>query len=158
MKPLLVLLCTFFIALLAIKVIDGRFDFRSSGQIAMSIMLIFTSIAHFAFTRGMTMMAPSFIPFKKTFVYLTGILEILFAIGLLLPDYQIITAWSLIIFFVLMLPANINAAIHHINYQKGTTDGNGPRYLFFRIPLQLLFIAWTYFSVISYEIPMLYRH
>ncbi|WP_331145734.1 hypothetical protein [Hymenobacter sp.] len=51
-------------------------------------------------------------------------------------------------FFVLILPANIHAALHHINYQKGTTDGPGPRYLWFRIPLQLLFIAWTwYFSV-----------
>jgi hypothetical protein len=47
---------------------------------------------------------------------------------------------ALIIFFVVMLPANINAAVKHIDYQKGTTDGSGVNYLWFRVPLQVFFI------------------
>jgi hypothetical protein len=50
----------------------------------------------------------------------------------------------LMVFFILLMPGNIKAAIYHIDYQKGTFDGNGPTYLWFRIPLQLLFIVWTY--------------
>lgn len=39
----------------------------------MGIMLIFTSIGHFKFTRGMALMLPRFVPAKKAIVYVTGI-------------------------------------------------------------------------------------
>jgi len=46
------------------------------------------------------------------------------------------------------LPANINAARKHTDFQKATNEGNGMIYLWFRIPLQVLFIAWVfYFSI-----------
>lgn len=149
MKPLIVLVFVFVLSLFAIKIINGNYDYKLAAQIAMSAMLLFTSIAHFAFTKGMTMMLPAFIPFKKQIVYVTGIMEIAAAVCLLLPSAQVITAWFLIVFFIALLPANINAAIRHIDYQKGTFDGNGLNYLWFRIPLQLFFIAWVYFSVLA---------
>ena len=93
-------------------------------------------------------MIPDWVSFKTELVYLTGIIEILAAIGLLIPAYQTLTGWSLIIFFIAILPVNINAAIKHIDYQKGTFDGSGANYLWFRVPLQILFIAWVYFSVL----------
>lgn len=148
MKPLIVLLSSFVIALFVIKFVNKSYNFVLSARIAMSIMLCFTAIGHFAFTKGMSMMIPKFIPYKETFVHLTGIFEILLAIGLLTPKFNYVSGWTLIIFLLLMLPANIYASLHHINYQKGTLDGNGLAYLWFRIPLQLLFIAWTYFSTI----------
>jgi len=95
------------------------------------------------------MMLPDFIPFKAEVVYLTGIIEIAAAIGLFIPNIRIVTAWLLIVFFILILPANIYAAIKHIDYQKATFDGNGPSYLWFRIPLQILFISWAYLSAIK---------
>ena len=149
MKPLIVLVFVFVLSLFAIKIINGNYDYKLAAQIAMSAMLLFTSIAHFAFTKGMTMMLPAFIPFKKQIVYVTGIMEIAAAVCLLIPSTQVIAAWFLIAFFIALLPANINAAIRHIDYQKGTFDGNGLNYLWFRIPLQLFFIAWVYFSVLA---------
>ncbi|MEM1259664.1 MAG: hypothetical protein AAGH81_14120 [Bacteroidota bacterium] len=148
MKPLLVLLSSFVIAIFVVKIVKKQYDFGLSARIAMSIMLGFTAIGHFAFTKGMAMMVPQFIPFKISLVYITGIFEILLAIGLLIPKIRVISGWTLIIFLLLMLPANIYASVHHINYQKGTFDGNGISYLWFRIPLQLLFIVWTYISTI----------
>lgn len=149
MKPLIVLLIVFAVSILAIKLIRGNYEFAMSGRIAMSIMLLFTAVAHFAFTKGMVMMLPDFIPYKTETVYLTGIIEIAAAIGLFIPSLRGITAWLLIAFFILLLPANIYAAIKQIDYQKGTSDGNGLMYLWFRIPLQILFIVWTYLSVIK---------
>lgn len=148
MKPLIILLLTFIISLFAIKFIRKEYEFALSARIAMSIMLVFTAIGHFVFTKGMSMMIPKFIPFKEIFVYLTGIFEILLAIGLLIPKLKTISGWTLIIFLLLMLPANIYASINNVNYQKGTFDGNGLAYLWFRIPLQILFIIWTYISTI----------
>jgi uncharacterized membrane protein len=145
MKPLIVLLVSFAIALIATRLITGEFAFAFSARIAMAIMLVFTAIAHFAFTKGMIMMIPDFIPFKKGMVYVTGFIEIAAAAGLFIPDLQVLTAWLLILFFLLLLPANINAAIRHIDFEKGTFEGPGANYLWFRVPLQILFILWTYF-------------
>lgn len=118
----------------------------------MSAMLMFTAVAHFVFTDGMAQMIPDFFPLEKELVYLTGILEMLLAIGLLIPRTKIITGWTLIVFFFAILPANVKAAMENINYQTGELDGNGIEYLWFRIPLQILFIAWVFFSAIkNYE-------
>jgi len=148
MKPLFVLLGAFVISLLATKLFAKTFDYQLAGRIAMAVMLVFTAIGHFAFTKGMEMMLPDFIPFKTEVIYLTGIIEIIGAVGLLIPGISAWTGWALILFFILLLPGNIKAAIDHLDYQKGTFDGKGPGYLWFRIPLQILFIVWTYFSAI----------
>jgi uncharacterized membrane protein len=81
-------------------------------------------------------------------IYLTGIIEFAAAIGLQIAGLRVLTGWLLIIFFILVLPANIYAATKHIDYQKGTTDGKGLNYLWFRVPLQLIFILWVYFSLV----------
>ncbi|MEM9866475.1 MAG: hypothetical protein AAF765_02220 [Bacteroidota bacterium] len=148
MKPLLVLLISFVIAIFAVKLIYEQYDFALSARIAMSIMLCFTAMGHFVYTKGMSMMIPEWIPFKTSFVHLTGVFEILLAVGLLIPKLKVISGWTLIIFLLLMLPANIYAAIHQVDYQKGTFEGNGLSYLWFRIPLQVLFIVWAYMSSI----------
>lgn len=95
-------------------------------------------------------MLPDFIPFKIAVVYITGVMEIAAAICLLIPSLSVWTGWALIVFFILLLPGNIKAAIQHIDYEKGTFNGKGPSYLWFRIPLQILFIAWVYFSAVRF--------
>lgn len=150
MKPLIVLLIVFLVSIFAIKLLTQKYDLPLSARIGMCAMLLFSSIGHFAFTKGMTMMIPGFIPFKTQIVYLTGIIEIIAAVGLLIPPFKVLTGWLLIIFFVLLLPANINAAIHNIDFQKGNATGNGLGYLWFRVPLQIVFILWTYISAIRF--------
>lgn len=140
MKPLIVLLTVFAVSLLVTKIFHNTFELALSGRIA----LVFTAIGHFAFTKGMSLMIPEFIPFKTETVYITGIAEIIFAVGLLLPDYRVLTAWLLIVFLILVLPANIYASIKQVDYQKATFDGSGLTYLWFRIPLQIFFIVWIY--------------
>ena len=149
MKPVIVLLSVFALSLLAIFLTIGGFDYSLSGRIAMAAMLGFTAIGHFAFVKGMTMMMPDFIPFKKEIVYLTSAIELAAAAGLLIPQLRYLAAWLLILFFILILPANINAALKKIDFQKGSTDGAGPSYLWFRVPLQVFFIVWVWFFAIS---------
>ncbi|SNC59547.1 Uncharacterized membrane protein [Hymenobacter gelipurpurascens] len=145
MKPLLVLLLAFGVLAAGTYFLQGQADFVLAGNGAMSAMLVFTAIGHFAFTQGMMRMLPEFLPAKKALVYSTGVLELAAAVGMLLPEWRERTAYCLLAFFVLILPANIYAALGHLNYQTGTPDGPGPRYLWFRIPLQLLFMAWTWY-------------
>lgn len=144
MKPFYVLLIGFTIFIFTIKLINGNWDYTLSANIAMSLMLLFTAVGHFAFTKGMTMMLPDFVPMKSFMIYFTGVLEIMAAVGLLLPSLRLLTSALLILFFSLILPCNIYAAIKKIDYQKATFDGPGISYLWLRVPLQLIFIAWVY--------------
>ncbi|MGM0580881.1 MAG: DoxX family protein [Bacteroidota bacterium] len=149
MKPLIVLLSVFAISLVGTKLTNGNYEIALSGRIAMAVMLVFTAAGHFAFPKGMSMMLPDFIPYKLAIIYMTGIIEIAAAIGVLIPSLREITAYLLIVFFILILPANINAAIKQVNLQKATLDGHGLAYLWFRIPLQIFFIIWVYLSTIK---------
>lgn len=151
MKPLIVLLIFFAITATIANIRSGAFKFAQSARIALSVMLVFTATAHFIYTEGMTMMIPTNVPFKIELVYITGIIELLAAIGLFIPTVRVVTAWVLILFFVLILPANINASRNHIDYQKATFEGYGLAYLWFRVPLQMFFIAWTYISSIRFN-------
>lgn len=148
MKPLWVLLSVFVLALIATKLISGDFLFALSGRVAMSAMLVFTTIGHFAFSVGMAMMLPGFVPFRKELVLLTGVIELATAIGIQLENWRNLAGWLLIVFFLLILPANIYAAVKKVDYRKANQEGPGISYLYFRIPLQIFFILWTYFSVI----------
>lgn len=149
MKPLIVLLASFIVATIVIRLIKNEYDFAFSARIAMCIMLCFTAVGHFAFTKGMSMMIPPFVPFRTGVVLLTGVLEIVMGIGLLIPRLQVLSGWALIAFLVLMLPGNVYAAMHNIDFQKGTFDGPGLSYLWFRIPLQVIFIGWVYLSSVK---------
>lgn len=148
MKPLIVLLAAFAVSLTGMMIFRHDPAVAQSGRIAMSVMLLFTAFGHFVWTKGMAAMLPSFVPWRKWIVYGTAMLEIAAAVGLLTTAYRVVAAWWLIALLVLMLPANIYAAMKHLDYQKATFDGSGLSYLWFRIPLQLLFIAWTYLSAI----------
>jgi uncharacterized membrane protein len=153
MKPLIVLIAVFVITLIVTKLFYGNYEIDLSGQIAMSAMLLFSAVGHFVFSKGMSMMVPSFIPYKTQVVYATGVIEVLAAIGLLVPEISKITAYLLIVFFILILPANIYAAIKNVDYQKGTYNGNGVTYLWFRVPLQIFFIVWTdLFAITGYPL------
>lgn len=148
MKPFFVLIVVFITSTLVLKLVTGRVNYRLAAQIAMACMLVFTAIGHFAFTEGMSTMLPDFFPKKRELVLITGLMEIVLAIGLVLPQYKYASAWMLIVFFILALPINIRAAIEHINYQTGELNGPGISYLWFRVPLQLFFVLWVYFSTI----------
>ena len=148
MKPLIILLGSFLICYLILHWVNGWWDYRLAARIAMAVMLLFTAMGHFVFTKGMTMMVPAFIPFKKGMVYFTGIAEIAGAIGLLFNAWFAEAGLLLVMLFMLMLPANVNAAMRHIDYEKASMDGKGPRYLWFRVPLQLFFIAWLWWLIL----------
>ena len=149
MKPLIVLIVVFLLALMGTIVIDRDIDYFFSGRLAMAAMLLFTSIGHFKFPEGMSMMMPPFIPNRKLVVYITGFIEIAAAVALMIPSVAKSTGWFLIAFFVVLLPANIYAASKRVNYEKGTYDGPGPVYLWFRIPMQIFLIGWVYYFVVK---------
>lgn len=143
MSTLIILIFSFCLVwLLNTYVFKNALTVSLMGRIAMAIMLIFTGVSHFYKTQEMVQMMPEFLPNKIQLVYFTGLLEIALAITSLLPRYSKLTSVALILFFLAILPANIIGTFKRV--ELGGME-NGPGYLYFRIPLQLLFIGWAYF-------------
>ena len=146
MKLLTILFATFLLALLGTKIFQGSWNFLFSGNLGMAVFIIFTGLSHFKFQKGMAMMIPDFIPAKIFWVYFTGIIEIAAGVGLMIPSIREITAVLLIVFFVLVFVANINASKKKINIFKADYTGPGMNYLYReRILMQLILISWTWY-------------
>ncbi len=141
---LVTLVSAFLISLIAGR-ITGKWSLNYSGNLAMAVMLIFTGVAHFVYTDGMILMLPHVVPAKKIVIYLTGLLEILAAFGLLTPRYRKTTSLLLMIFLIIILPANFKGAYDHLDLTTAQYDGRGPAYLWFRVPLQIGFIFWIWY-------------
>jgi len=115
-----------------------------SARNALSVMLLFTGVSHFTFMKeDFVRMMPASIPRPRAMVYFTGVCEIAGAIGLLLPDFRRAAAYALIAFFLSVLPANIHAARAGV-----TLRGKAATSLWLRIPMQVLFIAITFWSTL----------
>ncbi len=143
MTPLIFLLAAFILLFAVNKFfLKNRLSLSLVGRAALAVMLTVTGIAHFTSTDLMIEMMPDFLPYKRETVYLTGILELSAVIGLLINKTAKSTAVLLIIFFISTLPANIVGSLKQVNL--GGME-NGAMYLLFRIPLQIFFIAWTYY-------------
>jgi len=143
MAPLIILIVCFAITFLINKfILKDRLSLSFIGRISLAIMLIFTGMAHFVKTDLLVEMMPEIVPFKRQTVYFTGLLEIIASIGLLTQKFARITSFLLILFFLTILPANIVGSIKEVNL--GGME-RGPAYLYFRIPLQILFSVWAYY-------------
>jgi uncharacterized membrane protein len=143
MAPLIILIFSYLIFFSVNQLFfKNKLSVSFMGRSAMAIMLIFTALAHFNQTEYMVEMLPDFMPYKKGVVYMTGIIEFIAAIGLFIKKTVKITTYLLILFYLLILPANIIGSIKQVDL--GGMDAGAP-YLFFRIPLQVLFMIWIYY-------------
>jgi uncharacterized membrane protein len=150
MKPLIVLLFTFAIALIALHLIKGGWNDVLAANIALAVMLLFTAFGHFVYREGMILMIPEFIPAKREMVLLTGIWEICFAAGLCVTQTRYTVSFLLILFLLFVLPANINAALKNVDYRSASYEGSGIEYLWLRIPVQFFLIFWVvYFNLLG---------
>lgn len=143
MAPLIILLLTFAaLYLLDRFALKDRLGLSFIGRASMAVMLIATGISHFTNTEELAAIMPDFIPAKRELVYFTGICELLAVPGLLWRKTARLTSVMLLIFFVLILPANIAGSLKQVQF--GGME-YGPWYLLFRIPLQILFIWWVWY-------------
>lgn len=113
------------------------------ARVGLSLFFIFTAIGHFIRGEEMATMLPPAVPYRVELIYLTGIFELLGAIGVWIPRLTRLTGLLLIIMLIGILPANIYSAFQRVDFGG---HGAGPLYLLVRVPFQLFVIGWTYFA------------
>ncbi len=141
---LLLLVAPYLILTLVSRLIPGfKIAPPTRARVGLTLFFLFTFIGHFIRTTEMAAMLPPSIPYRIEIIYLTGILELLGAIGVWIPSLMRLTGICLILMLIGILPSNIYSAINRIDF--GGHDA-GPSYLLVRIPFQLLLVWWTYFA------------
>lgn len=113
------------------------------ARVGLSLFFLFTGVGHFIRTQEMAAMLPPSVPYRVEMVYLTGIFELLGAVGVWIPRLTRLTGVLLIVMLIGILPANIYAAINRVDFGGHEL---GPAYLLVRIPFQLFVIWWTYIA------------
>lgn len=74
-------------------------------------------------------------------VYLSGFFEIALGVLVLIPKFTRLSAWGLIALLIAVFPANIHMSINPELYPE-----YNPAVLWLRLPLQVVLIAWAYWS------------
>lgn len=103
-----------------------------------SIMLFVAGCTHFTHDYEFAKITP--LPFALEIVWLTGVMELLFAVFLLIPKYRRTTGILLALFFLAVLPANINMVVNNIPMFGSHAD---PLFLWFRVFMQFPLIIWV---------------
>jgi uncharacterized membrane protein len=120
---------------------------RAAARGALAIILLVTSSAHFtSMKHDLAAMIPP--PFANSMwiIYLTGVLEIAGAIGLLIPRTRRLAGIGLVLLLIAMSPANVHAALNGI-----PLGGESPTPLWLRTPEQLLYIGLVWWTAVDAE-------
>jgi len=104
----------------------------------LALFFIAAGIMHFVNDDSFAAIVPPILPFKYPIVWATGVMELVFALGLLLPKYRQKTGVWLSVYLLAVLPANIYMAIAGISF--GDITSTKPQ-LWGRVAMQFPLIA-----------------
>lgn len=114
---------------------------RKIGLYLFAAGFFYAGATHFIYDHGYARMLPSWVPYKLEIVYMTGNTEWLLALLLLFPQTRRAAGYATAVFLVLVLPANIYAAIYSI--PAPWSEETSPAVLWVRPLLQPLLIWWV---------------
>ncbi|PSQ51249.1 MAG: hypothetical protein BRD28_05780 [Bacteroidetes bacterium QH_10_64_37] len=108
------------------------------------IALIFgaAGTAHFVWPAAFARIVPPYLPAPRTLVYVSGVAELLGALGLLVPRLRVYAGWGLILLLLAVFPANVHMALHPADF--GRIPGWA---LSLRLPLQFVLVGWIYWGL-----------
>src|SRR5215831_10715554 len=140
MAPLIVMLVSWLVArsVGAMSVWPPADSWSGALRFALAAMFVFTAGSHFhPRTRpDLIRMVPTSLPAPALLITATGVLELMGAIGLLVPWARTAAASGLMALLVAMFPANVHAARGGV-----VIAGRRAMPLVWRVPLQLFWIA-----------------
>lgn len=108
------------------------------GKRVFAALFIIAGVSHFVATDFFLKIMPPYMPFHLTLVLVSGLIEIILGILLLVPRYSRLAAWGVIALLIAVLPVNIYVYQHQELF---------PFHWFLhllRLPLQGVLILWAF--------------
>jgi uncharacterized membrane protein len=117
---------------------------RLIALVLLGFFFVAAGINHFVHPGVYLRIVPPWLPAAALLVQISGICEILGGIGVLLPKTRRLSGAGLIALLVAVFPANVQMAQHPGLY----ADIAAAPVLYVRLPLQLVIIAWVWWTCV----------
>ena len=113
---------------------------RILARFVLGGFMLFAGVGHFRSTDSFLAQVPPFLPARELIVEASGVVEIAFALALLLWTRQrVVVGWTLAAFYVLVFPGNISQALTHTSaFGLDTDTARAVRLVF-----QPVLVAWA---------------
>ena len=104
---------------------------------------IWVGLKHFMDTSFFLKIMPPSFPLHKESVYVSGALEILFGIGIIIKKTRLYASWGIILLLIAVYPANIYLAFSEDAQQSISVSSFFATWV--RLPIQFVLIGLAYF-------------
>ena len=134
-----------FVQLVVTVIARVRMPWPDAVRVGLAVMFMFTGASHFSSLKtDLAAMIPP--PFTGTLwiIYVTGLLELAGAVGLLVPKIYRIAALCLVVMLLAIFPANVFGAANGVMLR-----GQPPTPLALRMPLQAFWMAMLWWSAVK---------
>lgn len=105
----------------------------------MAAIYVFTGLMHFITPKVFMRIMPPYIPWHRAMVIISGIAEIVLAIGLLFTSTRQWAAWGIIALLIAVFPANVEQVRTKRARMKLPMWA-----VILRLPIQLVLIYWAW--------------
>lgn len=94
----------------------GRRRRKTLARAALALLLLAAASLHFLAAEMEERLVPSWLPWRRQLVYVSGIAEMMGALGLLAPSARLRRAagWWIVLVFVAVFPVNVNHAVNNL--------------------------------------------
>ncbi|MFT6247033.1 MAG: putative membrane protein [Cognaticolwellia sp.] len=110
--------------------------------LVIALFFLTGGIAHFVIADFFIKAMPDYLGYHKELVLISGVLEILGAIGILIPQTRLLVGYGVIALIIAIYPANIHMALHPEKYTNIST-----LLLYIRLPCQFLFVWFVWWAI-----------
>jgi uncharacterized membrane protein len=108
----------------------------------MALFYVAAGLNHFRDPAIYLQLMPSYLPWPRALIFVSGVAEVLGGIGVLVPATRRLAGWALVALLIAVFPANLHAARHGFH-------GLPEWVLWTRLPGQILLIAWVYWTCLK---------
>jgi uncharacterized membrane protein len=123
---------------------QGRRPPPDAARGAMATAMAFTGVSHLVNPKPFVQHLPEFVPGRERVIFGTGVIEMLFAVGLAAPSrWRREVALALAAYLIAVFPANVYVALSGVRIE-GLPGASHP---WLRLPLQAVYVAWTFWAV-----------
>ena len=112
-------------------------------RVALATMFVLAASTRLLSAESLLQMVPSWLPWRREAVYVSGLCEVLGAGGLLVPGTRRAAGLGLALLLVLVFPANVNVAVQNLHIKGYPTS---PRYQWARLtaqPVLIWLVLWA---------------
>jgi len=123
-------------------------DWRTFFRWLLAAFFLAAGANHFRAPEFYLLMMPPWLPWHEALVQISGLAEMLGAVGVMVPATRRLAGWGLIVLLVAIFPANLHMALSGVQ----PAGLHAPTWvLWARLPLQAVFIAWAWWAALIPE-------